>query len=128
MQLKKSAQVIANEQAKTEEYQHKNVILEQQNKRLQEEVLEDKNDKQREAAATLVKINDGKGQREVLDQQILRLRAELARLRDEVDLSKNTRTELEDLKRKIARESAEHPDIIGKLGLAGLKYNSNIKF
>ena len=127
MKLEQQAQVIANEKAKTEEYQKAKEILEEQNKMKDQELLNAKGDKQREAAVTQVKIDDVKNQRKTLQDQILRLQDELRNLRLQVDQAKGTRIELEDLRRKINLASVKIPNI--KEVLKGsLKYNSNIKF
>ena len=127
LKLQKQAQVICDERARIEEYKKSREILKEQNKSLEENIINVSKDKQQEEADAQVKLQDIKNELKTAQAEIIRLQLNDKDLKMRVEQAASDKIYYQDLERKLEHAAATNSGI-REILKGGVKYNSNIKF
>jgi len=127
LKLQEQAQVISDERARIEEYKKSRKIMMEQNKSLEENIINVSKDKQQEEADAQVKLQDIKNELKTAQDEIIRLQLNDKDLKMRVEQATSDKIHYQDLTRRLTA-AASSSSVIREILKGGVKYNSNIKF
>lgn len=127
LKLQEQAQVINDERARIEEYKKSRKIMMEQNKSLEENIINVSKDKQEEEADAQVKLQDIKNELKTAQDEIIRLQLNDKDLKMRVEQATSDKIHYQDLTRRLTAAAADDQKI-REILKGGVKYNSNIKF